>query len=76
MTGPSLRFAMAGDTCDGCGKEVSIGGGIGAMWSSDPEGTGGLTLELADGTEHFLCFSCVEDLPDDREVTADDVESL
>jgi hypothetical protein len=33
-------------------------------------------LELADGTEHFLCHDCIDDLPDDREVTAADVEAL
>jgi len=29
---------------------------------------------LSDGTEHFLCFSCIEDLPD--EPTAEDVAEL
>jgi len=24
-----------------------------------------MTLEFADGTEHFLCFDCIEELPDD-----------
>ncbi len=65
---------MASDPCTACGESVPIGGGIGGIWSSDPKGTGGMTLELSDGTEHFLCFSCIEDLPD--EPTAEDVAEL
>jgi len=67
---------MGGDPCDGCGREVSIAGGIGDLWTLSATRTGGITLELADGTEHFLCFDCVEALPDDREVTAADVAAL
>ncbi len=62
---------MATDPCDGCGEDVSIGGGIADIWSSDPKGTGGMTLEFDDGSEYFLCFSCIESLPDDP--VADDV---
>ncbi|MFB6123276.1 MAG: hypothetical protein ABEJ78_07435 [Haloferacaceae archaeon] len=67
---------MSTDPCDGCGREVTIAGGIGNLWSFDAETTGGVALELADGTEHFLCFDCIERLPDDREVTAADVAAL
>ncbi|MFQ3320390.1 MAG: hypothetical protein ACI8UR_000912 [Natronomonas sp.] len=56
---------MASEPCDACGEDVPIGGGISGMWSSSPQGTGGMTLEFTDGTEHFLCFECIEKLPDD-----------
>jgi hypothetical protein len=62
--------------CDGCGDEVSIAGGIADIWTLESSTTDGMTLELADGTEHFLCFTCLERLPDDEEVTADDVAAL
>lgn len=62
------------DPCDGCGQEVPIAGGIANLWTLEHSPTGGLTLELADGTEHFLCFSCIERLPDDP--TAADVAAL
>ena len=65
---------MARQGCDGCGSEVRVAGGIGDLWSIDPGPTGGLTLELDDGSEHFLCFSCLEALPEDAE--AADVEAL
>lgn len=65
---------MATEQCDGCGADVRIAGGIGGIWSSEHETTGGMTLEFADGTEHFLCFSCIEALPDDP--MASDVASL
>ncbi|MCQ4333419.1 hypothetical protein KM295_07985 [Natronomonas sp. F2-12] len=65
---------MASDPCDACGEAVPIGGGIAGIWSSDPEGTGGLTLEFDDGSEYFLCFSCLEDLPEAP--TAADVADL
>jgi hypothetical protein len=67
---------MTTDPCDGCGREVRIAGGIGDMWSTDQSATGGMTLELADGSEHFLCDECIEKLPDDREVRAVDVAAL
>lgn len=54
---------MATETCNACGEEVPIGGGIAGIWSSDPEGTGGLIVEFEDGTELFLCFDCIEKLP-------------
>lgn len=65
---------MARDTCEACAETVEIGGGISGIWSSDPERTGGMTLEFEDGSEHFLCFSCIEALPD--EPTAEDVSDL
>ncbi|MFB6301392.1 MAG: hypothetical protein ABEH78_00810 [Haloferacaceae archaeon] len=66
---------MARQPCDGCDRTVPIAGGIAGMWS-DSETSGGIELELADGSEHFLCFDCIEQLPDDREVTAGDVAEL
>lgn len=67
---------MAKQSCDGCGKRVRIAGGIGDFWSFESESSGGIDLELVDGSQHFLCFECVERLPDDRDVTADDVAAL
>jgi hypothetical protein len=52
---------------------VRIAGGIANLWSFDGDRTEGLTLELADGTEHFLCYDCIERLPEDpteRDVAA------
>lgn len=65
---------MASEPCDACDADVPIGGGIGGFWSSEPQRTGGMTLELTDGSEHFLCFACIEELPDDP--SAADVRSL
>jgi hypothetical protein len=65
---------MGGDRCDGCGREVSVAGGIANIWTMDATETTGMTLELADGTEHFLCFECIESLPE--EPTAADVAAL
>ncbi|MEF8915671.1 DUF7561 family protein [Natronomonas sp.] len=65
---------MASEPCEGCGDDVAIGGGISGIWSSDPEGTGGMTLEFEDGSEFFLCFDCIEALPD--EPGAEDVAAL
>ncbi|MFC5367938.1 DUF7561 family protein [Salinirubrum litoreum] len=67
---------MSTDPCDACGTEVKIAGGIADFWSFSDETTGGMSLELADGSDHFLCFDCIERLPDDREVTQDDVSAL
>ncbi|MFB6104003.1 MAG: hypothetical protein ABEJ57_02805 [Halobacteriaceae archaeon] len=64
-----------GDRCDGCGREVGIAGGIANIWTREHTETGGLTLEFdSDGTEHFLCFECIEKLP--AEPTAADVAAL
>lgn len=65
---------MAREPCDGCGRPVSIAGGIANLWSFEGDDTGGLTLELSDGTEHFLCYDCIGDLPDDP--TREDVAAL
>ena len=67
---------MASEPCDGCGTDVNIGGGIANIWTLESKSTEGMTLELADGTEHFLCYDCMDRLPDDRDVTAADVEAL
>jgi hypothetical protein len=67
---------MARQPCDGCGKQVSIAGGIANLWTMEKDTTGGIELELADGSEFFLCFDCIERLPDDRDATADDVAAL
>ncbi|WP_101295087.1 DUF7561 family protein [Halegenticoccus soli] len=67
---------MSSEPCDGCGRRVRIAGGIGDFWSFAEGSTGGIDLELADGSRHFLCFDCLERLPDDREVTAADVRRL
>jgi len=66
---------MTSDPCDGCGADVHVAGGIAGMWD-ESAATGGVTLELADGSEHFLCFDCVDRLPEDREVTGADVRAL
>lgn len=64
-----------GDRCDGCGREVGIAGGIANIWTQESTSTEGLTLEFdSDGSEHFLCFDCIELLPDDP--TAADVAAL
>ncbi|NUB90322.1 hypothetical protein HT576_04630 [Haloterrigena sp. SYSU A121-1] len=68
---------MARNTCDGCGRTVSVAGGIANLWTfGEDDGSDGtaMTLELADGSEHLLCYPCIEALPD--EPTADDVERL
>lgn len=65
---------MASDPCEACGEDVEIGGGISGFWSSNPSGTGGMTLEFADGSAFFLCFDCIESLPE--EPTVDDVRDL
>lgn len=74
FAGPVATGGMASEPCDACGADVPIGGGISGFWSSEPQQTGGMTLELTDGTEHFLCFACIERLPDDP--SADDVRAL
>ncbi|WP_089877284.1 DUF7561 family protein [Halogeometricum limi] len=67
---------MTTEPCDGCGTLVRIGGGIGDFWSFSNESTQGMTLELDDGGEFFLCYDCIDRLPEDRTVTSDDVASL
>lgn len=53
------------ETCDACGREVQVAGGVANIWDVTPRQTGGLTLELQDGSEFFLCYDCIEQLPDD-----------
>lgn len=65
---------MTTQACDGCGREVRIAGGIGDLWTIEPGPSGGLTLELDDGSSHFLCFTCLETLPEDA--TGADVRAL
>jgi hypothetical protein len=67
---------MTTQPCDACGEAIRIAGGIGDFWSQAGGSSGGMNLELADGTEHFLCFDCVDALPEDRHVTAADVRAL
>ena len=67
---------MAKTTCDGCGDTVKIAGGIANLWTLESDRTEGLTLELADGSEFFLCYDCIDRLPDDEAVTAEDVAAL
>lgn len=65
---------MATDPCDGCGRDVRIAGGIANLWTFESHEAGGITLEFLDGSEHFLCYDCIERLPD--EPTAEDVAAL
>ncbi|MCH7660479.1 MAG: hypothetical protein IH933_07775 [Euryarchaeota archaeon] len=65
---------MATEQCDGCGNDVHIAGGVADMWSFSQEPTGGMTLEFEDGSEHFLCYACIERLPDYP--SAEDVTAL
>lgn len=67
---------MTSRRCDGCDTKVKIAGGIGDLWSLSWGPTGGMLLELADGSDHFLCLDCVDRLPGDREPTAADVDAL
>jgi len=64
---------MASEPCEGCGRSVPIAGGIANLWSFEGDQTEGLTLELADGSEHFLCYDCIDRLPEEpdrRDVAA------
>lgn len=65
---------MATEPCDGCGDDVQIAGGLANLWTLDGDSTEGLTLEFEDGTEAFLCYDCIEDLPEDP--TAADLDPL
>lgn len=69
-----IGSGMAVERCDGCGREVPVAGGIANIWTLEMDATGGLTLEFDDGREYFLCFTCIEALPD--EPTAADVAAL
>ena len=65
---------MASSPCDGCGCDVRIAGGIANIWTFGGDDADGLTLELADGSDHLLCYDCIERLPDDP--AAADVAAL
>lgn len=65
---------MASEPCDGCGRTVRIAGGIANLWTFGGDEAGGLALELADGSEHLLCYDCIERLPE--EAGAADVAAL
>jgi len=67
---------MASQPCDGCGESVTIAGGIANIWTQEATSTGGIELELVDDSEFFLCFACIDRLPDDHDVTAEDVHAL
>lgn len=67
---------MSTEPCDACGARVPVGGGVDDLWTFADASEGGLYLELADGTDCFLCFDCIGRLPDGDEVTAADVEAL
>jgi hypothetical protein len=67
---------MSSEQCDGCGANVTIGSALVNLWVFDQQSTDGIVLELVDGTEHLLCHDCIDALPDDREVTAEDVAAL
>lgn len=67
---------MSKKPCDGCHEPVNIGGGIANIWTLETKQTEGMTLELADGSEHFLCYDCMDALPNDRDVTAEDIDAL
>lgn len=65
---------MARESCEGCGRTVTIAGGIANIWSFRGDRTEGLTLELSDGSEYFLCYDCIERLPENP--SRADVEAL
>lgn len=68
---------MGQHTCDGCGRRVRVAGGMENLWTfgkdDGSEGTA-MTLEFDDGTEHLLCYPCLQALPD--EPTRADVARL
>lgn len=51
---------MTSGPCGAREKGVRIAGNIGDLWSFLTSSSSGVTLELVDGFEHFLCFDCVE----------------
>ncbi|GAB7018908.1 DUF7561 family protein [Halostagnicola bangensis] len=68
---------MGTDSCDGCGRPISVAGGIANIWTfGEDDGSDGtaMTLELEDGSSHLLCYPCLGALPD--EPTAEDIEKL
>jgi len=67
---------MAPEVCDACGRAVHAAGGLVNFWQFGGDRADGLSLELADGSEWLLCYDCIEQLPEDRDATAEDVEAL
>jgi hypothetical protein len=68
---------MARDSCDGCARPITVAGGIANLWTfGEDDGSEGsaMTLEFEDGSEHLLCYPCIEALP--NEPTAADVARL
>lgn len=65
---------MGRDFCDGCNSRIAIAGGISNIWTTESVQTEGMTIELADGSEHLLCFSCISSLPDNP--TSRDIADL
>lgn len=65
---------MGRDPCESCGRPVTIAGGIAGIWRFSPSPSGGMTLAFEDGTETFLCFDCLDRLPE--EPTPADVDEL
>ena len=63
--------------CDGCGRKITVAGGVANLWTfGERDGSDGtaLTIDLEDGTTHLLCYPCIEKLPDHP--TEDDIEAL
>ncbi|MDG5757909.1 hypothetical protein QA600_00950 [Natronococcus sp. A-GB1] len=59
---------MARDTCDGCGRTVTVAGGIANLWTfGEDDGSQGsaMTLEFENGSDHLLCYPCIAALPDE-----------
>ncbi|WP_276255237.1 DUF7561 family protein [Halomontanus rarus] len=56
---------MAKESCDGCGRTITVAGGIANIWSFSNQPSTGIMLEFEDGSDHLLCYPCIEQLPDD-----------
>ena len=68
---------MARGSCDGCARPITVAGGIANLWTfGEDDGSEGsaMTLEFEDGTDHLLCYPCIEALPDNP--AAADVDRL
>jgi hypothetical protein len=69
-----VSLIMTTEPCDGCGRAVQIAGGIANLWSFGGDSSDGLTLEFEDGSVFFLCYDCIETLPEDART--EDVAAL